>query len=288
MKNKFQLIIGSGKGGVGKSMLASSLAILFSKEKNIIALDCDADAPNLNIWLGNTDWDKKEIISTTKKAVIDNNLCNNCGKCKEACRFGAIKEKNGLFKVIPYFCEGCGACKIACPQGAIRLESVENGEIRVKKTNYGFLLISGNLYPGSTGSGEIVDQVKEESKKFDTEMIIIDSAPGTGCPVNAAFRGADFAILITEPTLSGITDLRKSLAVVRHFNIPFKIVVNKWDINKKNFQKIKQEFKEEYLGRLSYDSQVVKEISNLTPVLEGSSKVKEEIQILFKEIKALK
>lgn len=285
MKDKFQLVVGSGKGGVGKSMLASALSVLFSKEKDVVGLDCDVDAPNLNIWLGSTDWDKKETISTTEKAVINNQLCNNCGKCKEVCRFNAIKEKDGLFKVIPYFCEGCGACQIACPQGAISLEPVENGEIKLNKTKYGFPLVCGNLFPGSTGSGEIVDKLKEKIDDFDCEMVVVDSSPGTGCPVNAAFRDADFAVLITEPSVSGVSDLNKNIEVVNHFNIPFKLVVNKWDVNKDRFEEIKKEFKDNYLGKISYDSKIVKEIANLTPVLEGSSKAKEEIKVIFNNLK---
>ena len=111
MKNNFQLVVGSGKGGVGKSMLASCLVIMFGKEKEVAGLDCDVDAPNLNIWLGETKWDEKEVISTTKKAVINNDLCNKCGNCEKVCRFGAIKKKEKVLKLFLIFVRGVGLVK---------------------------------------------------------------------------------------------------------------------------------------------------------------------------------
>ena len=135
-KQKIKIAIASGKGGVGKSMLTSALAVLFAQKKKTIALDCDVDAPNLAIWLAQTkDWQKIIPISVSSKPVIDYRKCNGCGLCAEKCRFGAIKMINKRPVINSFLCEGCGLCEIICPQKAIKLKSVRSGEIRIKKQN---------------------------------------------------------------------------------------------------------------------------------------------------------
>jgi len=208
-----KIVVASGKGGVGKSMLSSSLALLFSKDKKIVACDCDVDAPNLGLWLGITDWDKSEKISTSFKAKIDQSKCTKCGKCKDICRFFAVEENDNEFIINPFLCEGCGACQLVCPVDAIEIKPVKNGELREKKTEYGFHLISGQLYPGESGSGKIVEELREKSKQYDHDVMILDSAAGIGCPVIASIRGCDYAVLVTEPTPSGFSDLKRILGI---------------------------------------------------------------------------
>ena len=156
-----KLVIASGKGGVGKSMLSSALAMLFSQNKKTIAVDCDADAPNLSIWLGGVNmWDKIIPVITSAKPEIDYKKCNGCGFCVENCRFSALKMVDGKPKLNPFLCEGCGACEVVCPQKAIKLKPIQNGEIKIKKLKYGFPLVSGNRFPGETGSGKVVTEIK--------------------------------------------------------------------------------------------------------------------------------
>jgi len=279
---KLNLVVSSGKGGVGKSMLTSALAILFAKDKKIVAVDCDADAPNLAIWLNEIGkWDKTIPVVASARPEIDYKKCNGCGLCAKNCRFSAIKMVKDKPKVNPFLCEGCGACEVICPKGAIKLKPIQNGEIKIKKTKYGFPLVSGQLFPGETGSGKVVDQIKAEAEKFNAEIIVIDSAPGTGCPVTAALRDANFVILITEPTLSGFTDLKRILEVVSYFKIPYQIVVNKWDINPQLSNKIKNFAKNKFLGRISYDKKIFRAISTLTPIMETNLKAKEEIKKIY-------
>ncbi len=283
---KFKLVVASGKGGVGKSMLASALAVLFAKECSAAAVDCDVDAPNLAVWLNEAGrWDKVMPVTTSAKPEIDYKKCDGCGLCAKNCRFGALKMVNGKPKLNPFLCEGCGACEIICPQGAIKLKPVQNGEIKVKKTRYGFPLISGNLFPGETGSGKVVSEVKKEAEKFNCHLTIIDSAPGTGCPVIASLQDANFALLITEPTPSGFSDLKRVLEVVEHFRIPWKLVINKWDINKDLSRKIQSWAGNKLVGEISYDKKVFKAIASLTPILETKLKVKDEIKSIFNKIK---
>ena len=278
-----KIVVASGKGGVGKSMLASSLVLLFSKEGKVVACDCDVDAPNLGLWLGVTEYDKREKISTSKKArIIDQSKCDK--KILDVCRFGAIEKIDGRYKINSMLCEGCGACKVLYPN-AVELKLVKNGEIRVKKTKYGFL-ICAQLYPGETGSGKIVEELKRRAESYcENCNVIIDAAAGIGCPVITSVRGANFAVLVTEPTPSGFSDLKRILEIVDHFQIPYSIVINKWNINPNMAKEIEDWCGEKFLGKLSYDKTVIDSIVNLQPVLYSSSKIVEEIKKVFKNLK---
>ena len=280
------IVVASGKGGVGKSMLASSLAMLFAQSKKIVAVDCDVDAPNLHLWLGEDEkWDEVKKISTNEKPVIDKTKCNLCGQCVDICAFNALSIENSELVVNNYFCEGCGACEEVCPRGAITMKPVENAEIKIKKNVYGFPLVSAQLYPGESGSGKIVDYIKQKAEKFEHELMIIDSPAGIGCPVIAAVRDANLAILVTEPTPSGLADLRRVLSVVDYFKISYGVVINKWDINRQMSKRIEREFAGRILGKISYDQKVFIAIANLTPIMKTKLKAKDEMESIFAVIK---
>jgi MinD superfamily P-loop ATPase len=283
-----KIVIASGKGGVGKSMLSSTLAMLFAESKKIVAVDCDVDAPNLAIWLGGIKkWDRALPVVTSAKPEIDLNKCKGCGLCVKNCRFEALEMINGKPKLNQFLCEGCGACEVICPHGAIKLKPVQNGEIRIKKTRHDFPLVSGQLYPGETGSGKVVAEIKEEAEKFKYDVMILDSSPGTGCPVIAALQDADFSVLVTEPTPSGFTDLKRALKVINHFNISYGIVINKWDINEDLSQKIEKWAGPKLLGKISYDKKIFKAIANLKPILKTDLRAKKEIKDIFNNLKQL-
>jgi len=284
-----KLVVLSGKGGVGKSMLTSVLAMLFAEDKKkVVAVDCDVDAPNLAIWLGEPEnWEKTEKISVSEKPIIDNNKLNEkeAKQCVKKCRFNALfLTTQGKLKLNPFLCEGCGACEIFCPKGVIEMRSVKNGEIKTKRTKYNFPLVSGQLFPGETGSGKVVTEIKQRAEKFERELMLIDSAPGTGCPVIASLQDANFALLITEPTPSGFSDLKRVLKVVEHFNIPWKLVINKWDINRKLSNRIKKWAQDKFLGRISYDKEIFKAVSNLIPIMETDLKAKTEIKKIWLDL----
>lgn len=234
MKDKqLKLTIASGKGGVGKSMLCSALAMLFSKEKEIVAVDCDADAPNLAIWLNETDnWQR----------------------------------------VVPVL-SGIGS------------KSAQIGEIKTKKTRYGFPLVLGHLFIGGADSGRIVRATRKEAEKFENELQIIDSSPGTSAPVIAALEGANFALLITEPTPSGLSDVNRVLEVVRYLKVPWALVLNKWDINKPGSEAIMKWAGDKLLGKISYDLGILKAAAQLSPVLETDLEVADEIKLVYNELK---
>jgi len=300
-----KIVILSGKGGVGKSMLCSALAMLFAEDKKtrldelsssqrggVVAVDCDVDAPNLAIWLGEPEnWEKTEKISVSEKPIINNNKLSRkeAKQCIKKCRFNALfLTAQGKLKLNPFLCEGCGACELFCPKGVIKMRSVKNGEIKTKRTKYNFPLVSGQLFPGETGSGKVVTEIKQQAEKFKGELMLIDSAPGTGCPVIASLQDANFALLVTEPTPSGFSDLKRVLKVVEHFNIPWKLVINKWDINKKLSSRIEKWTRNKFLGRISYDKEIFKAVSSLTPIMETDLKAKTEIKLIYNELNKLK
>jgi MinD superfamily P-loop ATPase len=297
-----KIVVASGKGGVGKSMLASALAMLFAQKRKVVAIDCDVDAPNLHLWLGEKDWDETKKISVSEKPIINREKCNLCGKCTEICAFKALSinhraagiasgDARQSLVINHYFCEGCGACEVVCPQKAIRMRQVKNAETRIKKDVHGFPLISAQLYPGETGSGKIVEEIKSRADKFNWEVMILDSPAGTGCPVIAAVNGADFAILITEPTPSGFSDLKRVLTVVNHFQIPYGVVINKWDINPEESSKIEnwalQQAQGKLLGKIAYDKRIFQAISRLRPIMETDLPAREEIKIIFTKLKKI-
>lgn len=284
-KTKIKIVVASGKGGVGKSMLASTLAMLFAKSKKVAAVDCDVDAPNLHLWLGeNEKWDKIEKISVFEKPVVNPEKCIGCGQCVKICAFDALRLKKNRPILNQFFCEGCGACEVICPTKAITMEQVKNAEVKIKTNVHGFPLVSAQLYPGQTGSGKIVDQIKERAEKFRCQVMILDAPAGTGCPVIAAVNGVNFVVLITEPTPSGFSDMKRVLTVVNHFKIPYGVVINKWDINPVESNKIEKWAGDKLLGKISYDKKIFQAIARLKPITKTKLIAKSEIEKIYAKL----
>jgi len=274
----------SGKGGVGKSSIAASLAVVLSKKNKVVCADCDVDASNLSLVLGAEQKEWKSI-STNQKVVFDLEKCNSCRKCFDSCFFSAIKWVDNKPKLKEFSCEGCGVCKIVCPQDAIKEIDVENAKLGYSKTRYGFDVVSAQLNVGESGSGKIVSEVKKKAMNMTdkTDIILIDSAAGIGCPVIASVTGSDYAVVVTEPTPSGFSDMKRALEVVDHFRIPYGIVINKFDINTEYTKKIESFAKErdaDILARILYDRAFVDALVNLTPVIIH----KESLRPIFEEI----
>ncbi|MCD6247385.1 MAG: ATP-binding protein [Candidatus Diapherotrites archaeon] len=286
------LTILSGKGGVGKTMLSSSLAVLFAKQTKIVACDCDVDASNLALALGIEEsafeWQE---IETSEKAKLIEEKCNACKKCLQSCVFSAISwnEEKNKPEFNHFLCEGCGACSLICPENAIEIERVRNGRIGSAESMYGFTIVSGQLKMGEAGSGKIVDALKEKAlaiaEKQRAELLICDSAAGISCPVIASLRGSDFVVAVTEPSPASFRDLKRALEIVNYFNIPYGIVINKWDINKELSEEIERFASDKFLGRISYDKKVIDAIVNLTPVVETECKAAKEIVKIKEKVK---
>jgi MinD superfamily P-loop ATPase len=245
----------SGKGGTGKTSLAGAFAVL---SENKVLADCDVDAANLHLLL-----DPKVItegeFQGSKTAVKEAAKCIACGKCREVCRFQAIDDG---YDIDPFLCEGCGACVYVCPTNAITLSPQISGHWYTAGTRLG-PLASAELYPGEETSGKLVTLVKEKAYKLGkddaAELLLIDGSPGIGCPVIASASGATAVILVTEPSLSGLHDLKRILGVVRHFRIPSYLVINKFDLSEEITERTETFAAQEeipILGKIPYDAKV--------------------------------
>ena len=227
-----QWVVLSGKGGTGKTSVAAALAHLAAQERQVVLADADVDAANLELLLSPQVVETHDFIGG-KVADINVDLCTACATCAEVCRFGAI-QPGDAYRVDPMACEGCAACFCECPAEAIRMVDRVSGRWFHSKTRLG-PLFHARLFAGEENSGKLVAQVKQSARYLawatDAGLLLVDGPPGIGCPVIATTTGADLALLIVEPSVSGVHDLKRILGVARHFQVPAAVCVNKADIN---------------------------------------------------------
>lgn len=255
-----QLLILSGKGGTGKTTLASAFIKL--SEADAYA-DCDVDAPNLHLIMNQSIEAKRSDYYGLPKAEINLDLCLQCDLCRLRCRFEAIHEEAG-YKVDGYACEGCGVCEAVCPIGAVSLKPAIAGELILYKSETVFS--TAELRMGSGTSGKLVTEVKKQlmlaAKK--AELVIIDGSPGIGCPVIASLSGVDMVLIVAEPSISGISDMQRIIKTAEKFQTRIAICINKYNTNLENSKKIVsfcQSHKLPCVGKIPYDPAVVKAIN---------------------------
>jgi len=283
-----QITVLSGKGGTGKTTIAASFAVL---AKKAVVADCDVDAPDLHMLL------HPEIIETqefkgSKLAVVDEAKCIKCGLCREKCRFNAVTEN---FTIDSLSCEGCGVCAIVCPTNAITLTERVSGHAYISKTKYGFMA-HAMLSPSESNSGKLVTLVRQNAKilveRENCNFIIIDGPPGIGCPVIASVTGVDAGLVVTEPTMSGIHDLKRALQLLEHFNVQPFVCVNTYDINKDNAEKIEGFCKEngiDVVGKIPFNPIVTEAMVNGKTIIEYSprSAVAKEVESIWEKLSTL-
>ena len=252
----------SGKGGTGKTTLAGSLADLAARDRQLVLADLDVDAANLEL-LVQPSKHKTHPFQSGKMATINQDLCTQCGNCLEACRFDAVLFQNNKYLIIEDMCEGCLSCFYQCPVNAVQISQSRSGEWYQSTSLYGELF-HASLFPGAENSGKLVTQVKSAAAQFceekDCELLLLDGPPGTGCPVTAASQGADLAILVSEPTTSGMHDLVRILKVMRHFRVPAYLVINKADLNLNIRNEILETARQNQLpllGEIPYDESII-------------------------------
>jgi MinD superfamily P-loop ATPase len=272
-----QIIIISGKGGTGKTVITAAFAAL---AKNACLADCDVDAADLHLLLEPMIKEKHEFRSG-KTAVIDKTKCIQCGKCVEVCRFEAIGKD---FIIDPISCEGCDFCSLVCPEEAITMQENISGEWFISETRFG-PLVHAKLGVAEENSGKLVSLVRKKAKELaearNCEWVIVDGAPGIGCPVIASLSGIDCALVVTEPTLSGLHDADRVISVAKHFRISTKLIVNKYDLNIDMTEKIERYCKDNNIhlvGKIPFDESVVRAMVEGKTIIEyPDRKVKEEI-----------
>lgn len=258
-----QLLILSGKGGTGKTTIASAFIKLSGAKAYA---DCDVDAPNLHLIMGHESEPKRTDYFGMPKAEIDTDLCIQCDQCIQQCRFDAISAYSGLYKVDKFDCEGCGVCGLVCPVGAVSLKPAVAGELMLfADGNRAFS--TAQLKMGSGHSGMLVTEVKKQMKDAasNAKFAIIDGSPGIGCPVIASLSGVDMVLIVTEPSISGISDMERIIKTSEIFRTKTAVCINKYDTNLANTKRIEEFCSEKgltYVGKIPFDSEAVKAINN--------------------------
>ena len=279
-----QIVVISGKGGTGKTVITGAFASL---AKNKVMADCDVDAADLHLLLQPKIKERHDFRSGLS-ALIDKKICQQCGKCIAACRFDAITSS---FVIDPISCEGCGFCSHICPAGAIKMKENLAGEWFISETRFG-PMVHAKLGIAEENSGKLVSLVRQQAKdlaeKGNYDWVIIDGAPGIGCPVIASLTGIDCAVVVTEPTLSGLHDALRVIEVTSHFNVPSRLVINKYDLNPDMSNKIEGYCAKNgisLIGKVSFDKMVVEAMVEGKTIMEyKDTPVKDEIIRIWEKL----
>jgi MinD superfamily P-loop ATPase len=286
----FELVIISGKGGTGKTSITASFAALM--ENKVIA-DCDVDAADMHLMLPPRIRQRQAFWSGFE-ARIRPEACTACGRCIDLCRFGAITKRNTengpVCEIDPAGCEGCGVCVRFCPEGAIAFEEGMCGEWFISDTDRG-PMVHAKLKAAAENSGKLVSLVRSEAKKCaeaeGRDHILVDGPPGIGCPVIASLTGADAALIVTEPTLSGRHDMERVHAVAKHFAMPVAICVNRWDINPQMTDSIREYAQKEkalFAGGVRYDRNASRAQLEVKPLVELDLPAAEDIRGVWRRL----
>ena len=272
--------VASGKGGTGKTLVATSLALSLSDNYKVQLLDCDVEEPNANILLHLAVNQSQPVYIPIPR--VDETKCTYCGKCAEVCAYNAIVVLKGKVLVFPELCHGCGACSYLCPESAITEEGREMG--MVERGDSGNLeLIQGKINVGEAMAPPVIREVK---KYIDpANIVIIDVPPGTSCPVVEAVKGSDFCLLVTEPTPFGLNDLSLAVEVVRKLGISCGVVINRVGIGGEEVERYCHREGIPILLRIPLDRNIAMLYSQGIPLIEGVPRWREEFLRLFQDIK---
>ncbi len=275
-----KLLILSGKGGTGKTTISSSF-IRLSRSKAYA--DCDVDAPNLHLMVDKPAITKKDSFYGLPKARIDEDKCIECGLCFENCRFNAIDNVNG-YRVDFYSCEGCGVCEHVCQADAVMMDKAIAGDLLLYKDDRVFSTAKLNM--GFGNSGMLVSEVKKQLDKeaADSEFAIIDGSPGIGCPVIASISGVDMVLVVTEPSLSGISDMIRVLDTADGFMVNCAVCINKYDVNLENTENIEKICAKRNIpmtGKVPFDTMVVDAVNKRIPITDVDCPAGKAIKDVF-------
>lgn len=270
-----EIVVISGKGGTGKTSITASFGVLGGSE--VVVADCDVDAADMHL-LMKPDFDFNNDFYSGELASIDKNNCIHCNKCVQVCRFDAISVINMQYVVNPLSCEGCGYCARICPTEAITNKERLAGQWYISNIKTGSIMVHARLGIGADNSGKLVAKVKNEAREIALEeqkdIILVDGSPGVGCPVVSSLSGANFAVLVTEPSVSGLHDLKRVYELVKKFKIKAGCIINKADVNTEKRNEIVKFLAEEniiHLADLPYDENFTKAMIQGQTIVEYSN-----------------
>jgi MinD superfamily P-loop ATPase len=286
-----QVVVISGKGGTGKTVLTASLSAL---AENSVFADCDVDASNLHFFL-KPEIQKTQAFFGNKKARIIPDACSACGLCVDICRFDALHAtKSGIPRLDQLSCEGCAVCSHICPEQAIAMDALPLGEWYLSHTPYGYF-VHAKLGIAEENSGKLVSLVRKHAQevalKHGLDTVIIDGPPGIGCPVIASLAGTDLALVVAEPTPSGVQDMERILKTAAHFKIKTACCINKYDLNLDLSRTIETWCAQNsipVLGKIPFDTQVIEAvIKGIPPSLYLRSNTATALQDIWRQIQTL-
>lgn len=274
-----QLLILSGKGGTGKTTIASSFITLAHAKA---FADCDVEAPNLHL-LNQSGVQKKTPYYGMKKAFINQDICTQCGLCQTHCRFDAVTY-DGKYYIDSHACEGCAVCAYVCPHKAIDMVDAIDGQLTLYTNNH--IFSTAELHMGSGNSGKLVSEVKRQlnDQITDQDLVIIDGSPGIGCPVTASLSGVDMVLIVAEPSLSGMSDMKRIIKTAKIFNVKMAICINKYDVNLTLSQEIQDyadDHKIDFVGRVPYDARVIEYLNDLKMIVDEDFDISNAIKNIY-------
>jgi len=276
--------VASGKGGTGKTLVATSLALSLKDRSRVQLLDCDVEEPNDHVFL------RPEITSREAVSIlvpeVDEEKCTYCGKCAQVCTYNAIAVLGNHVLPFPQLCHGCGACSYLCPEGAISEQSRETGVVERGHSN-GLGFVHGKLTVGEAMAPPVIRQVKEHARSDNGDTTIIDVPPGTSCPVVEAVRDSDFCLLVTEPTPFGLNDLTLAVETVRELDIPCGVVLNRAGVGDGKVEEYCQEENVPILLTIPLDTEIARLYSRGIALVEGLPQWKGSFLKLFDRVKVL-
>jgi MinD superfamily P-loop ATPase len=280
-----KIAVASGKGGTGKTTIATNLACLFARtDHKVQYLDCDVEEPNGHIFL------KPDIKKTRAVTVdvpeVDLKKCTGCGKCGRICQYGAIvhlKDNNVL--TLEQLCHSCGGCLRVCPADAIKSKPLNIGDIEIGKAGE-INFVHGRLNIGHVRTPSLIKEVKKHIE--NDYAAILDVPPGTSCPVVEAVKGVDFVLLVTEPTPFGLNDLKLAVGLVRQMNLPFAVIINRHDIGNEEVEKYCQAEKIEIALKLPDDRRIAEAYSSGLIIMDVLKEYTDKFSKLYEYIKSVK
>ncbi|WP_300463990.1 ATP-binding protein [Desulfobacula sp.] len=273
-----ELVILSGKGGTGKTTITAAFASL---AKNMVMCDADVDAADLHLIL-DPDFKQSTDFVGGHEAVINPDMCTQCGRCIEVCKFDAVRD---TFEIDSIACEGCGVCVDLCPEQAIDFPETICGQWYISGTRFG-PMVHARLGIAQENSGKLVALVRQEAKKMATQnnldLILTDGPPGIGCPVIAAIGQASAILIIAEPTVSGFHDMERVGELARHFNIPAMVCINKYDLNPDQTKRIEDLAQKTHIaiaGKISFDQTFTESMIQAKTIFEYDKNSQASIEI---------
>ncbi len=285
-----KIAVSGGKGGTGKSFVATSLALASAKERKILLLDADVECPNSHVLLGAKMKHAEKIWGMLPK--LDEEKCKKCGACARACIKNAITAPTGFFPVISSdMCIGCGACIVTCPSGALSKSKKAIGKIKTGKA-HGISIVTGELGIGEPASGDTVTAVKAfalaKAQKEGADDVIIDCAAGIGCPVIASIAGADYIVAVTEPTPAALHDLERIWRLAKHFSVPCGVVINKATLSRTMAAKVERFAARKglaVLGKLPYSKKVLNATVRSRPIVLQSKRYLSTFRLIMGKVR---